>query len=86
MQAKRISIFEDIRQEYAREIKDVHLVDLLKDPARSQSFVSNELGIMLDYTRQRMTDAMLSRLVKMVEELDLFGNIEKMFTGVISLL
>jgi hypothetical protein len=82
MQAKRIAIFDEIRKKYKEEVKDLRLKDLLGNEERCKAFVVESDGMVMDYSRQRMTLPMLERLVLMVEELGVFSLVEKMFTGV----
>ncbi|HET8553068.1 MAG TPA: glucose-6-phosphate isomerase [Gammaproteobacteria bacterium] len=64
------------------KIKPRHLRELFAQDASRVSTLSLELpGLLLDYSRQRVTDETLTLLTRLAEECDLRGWIERMFAG-----
>ncbi|MBF0255027.1 MAG: glucose-6-phosphate isomerase [Gammaproteobacteria bacterium] len=69
-------------QQHWREIADVQMTDLFAaDPQRFSRFSLQECGILLDYSKNRITEPTLGLLFGLAEELDLPGWIERMFSG-----
>ncbi len=65
-----------------QKIKDVHLRRLFsEEPRRAERFVVEDVGLCLDYSKNRITEETLSLLVKLAEECDLRGRIDAMFRG-----
>jgi glucose-6-phosphate isomerase len=65
-----------------REIKDLHLRELFaNDPARSERFACEAVGLYLDYSKNRITAETLRLLLALAEECGLRGRIEAMFGG-----
>src|SRR4051812_45680588 len=65
-----------------REIANVHLRDLFKqDPQRFDKFSLKFNDILLDFSKNRITDKTLGLLYDLARESDLAGWTEKMFTG-----
>jgi glucose-6-phosphate isomerase len=65
-----------------QKIKDVHLRQLFaEDPKRAQRFAVEDVGLYLDYSKNRITEETLSLLVKLAEECHLRGRIDAMFRG-----
>jgi glucose-6-phosphate isomerase len=65
-----------------QKIKDTHLRQLFADdPTRAQRFVVEDVGLYLDYSKNRITEETLSLLVKLAEECNLRGHIDSMFRG-----
>ncbi|MGA2139879.1 MAG: glucose-6-phosphate isomerase [Verrucomicrobiia bacterium] len=65
-----------------QRIKDTHLRQLFaEDPKRAQRFVVEDVGLYLDYSKNRITEETLSLLVKLAEECNLRGRIDAMFRG-----
>ena len=68
--------------DHYKKIKDVHMKTLFaEDPERFKKFSLRFNDILVDYSKNRMTDETLNLLLSLVEEIDLKGAIEKMFTG-----
>jgi glucose-6-phosphate isomerase len=62
--------------------KDAQLRQLFADdPARGERLVANDVGIYLDYSKNRITDETLRLLVALAEDCGLRDRIEAMFTG-----
>ncbi len=67
---------------HANEMKGVTIKDLFaKDPERGPKFTLEAEGLLLDYSKNRITDETLKLLVALAEEVDLKGRTEAMFTG-----
>lgn len=65
-----------------QEISTLHLRDLFAtDPNRASRFALTSEGILLDYSKNRITDQTLSLLVALARAVDLPEAIERMFTG-----
>jgi len=65
-----------------KEIAPVHLRDLFRqDPQRFEKFSLRFQDILLDYSKNRITDRTMSLLFDLARQADLGGWIEKMFTG-----
>lgn len=64
------------------EIKDKHMVEMFReDPRRSDNFSLIFNDILLDYSKNRITDKTIKLLIELAEEVDLKGAIHSMFTG-----
>ena len=62
--------------------RDLHLRDLFaKDPGRAERFTLNAAGWTLDYSKNRITPALMRRLVELAEASDLKRWIDAMFAG-----
>ena len=67
---------------HAGEVKNVTLRELFaKDPARAERMTVEGPGLLLDYSKNRVTDETVSLLVKLAEECGLKERTEAMFTG-----
>ena len=65
-----------------QRIKDVHLRQLFADDAkRGERFVVEDVGLYLDYSKNRITDETLRLLVALAEDCGLQARIEAMFSG-----
>ncbi|MGH2945279.1 MAG: glucose-6-phosphate isomerase [Solirubrobacteraceae bacterium] len=65
-----------------RAIEDRHLRDLFaEDPGRGERLVVEGAGVLLDYSKNRITDETISLLVALAEESGLPRRIEAMFSG-----
>ena len=63
-------------------IKDVHLRDLFaKDPERFHKFSLRFNDILVDYSKNRITEETMRLLIGLAEEVELKDAIEKMFAG-----
>ncbi len=68
--------------EHKKKIEDIHMQDLFADdPNRFKKFSLRFKDILLDFSKNRITDETLAMLQKLAEEADLKGWTEKMFTG-----
>ncbi len=64
------------------EIRDKHMVDLFgADPDRFNNFSVQFEDILVDFSKNRITDETIDLLVRLAEETDLKAAIEAMFTG-----
>jgi glucose-6-phosphate isomerase len=64
------------------EIKEMHMRDLFaRDQERFQKFSLRFNDMLVDYSKNRITEETLALLLKLAEEADLRGAIEQMFTG-----
>ncbi len=76
-----ISIFDQLL-DHTKEINTLHMKDLFKnDPDRYEKFHLSAAGLLLDYSKNRITDKTLTLLIKMAEECHLKQAITDMFTG-----
>jgi glucose-6-phosphate isomerase len=65
-----------------RKIKSRHLRDLFAaDPARAETFSLTACGLLLDYSKHRITAETMRLLTDLAEACDLRAKIEAMFTG-----
>jgi glucose-6-phosphate isomerase len=64
------------------EISKLHLRDLFaNDPARGQRMTAEDVGLFLDYSKNRITDETMSLLVALADESGLRSRIDAMFRG-----
>ena len=69
-------------QDHYKDIKDAHLRTLFAgDPSRAERMACEALGLVLDYSKNRITDETLSLLIKLAEESGLRNRIDAMFSG-----
>lgn len=69
-------------QEHFKEMKSVQMRDLFADdPDRFAKFSLKFNDILLDYSKNIITEETMSLLLKLAEEIELKDAIEKMFTG-----
>ncbi|RPI22234.1 MAG: glucose-6-phosphate isomerase, partial [Acidobacteria bacterium] len=69
-------------QRHYNQISTLHLRDLFaKDPDRASRFSLEEEGILLDYSKNRMTEETIGLLVALARAVDLPREIERMFGG-----
>jgi glucose-6-phosphate isomerase len=65
-----------------KSIQRAHLRELFaKDPTRGQRLTAQAAGILLDYSKNRITDETLTLLMQLAEESSLRARIEAMFRG-----
>jgi glucose-6-phosphate isomerase len=65
-----------------KQIKDVHLRQLFADdPKRGERFTAEAVGILLDYSKNRINDETLKLLLQLAEESGLRERIDAMFKG-----
>ena len=63
-------------------VRDLRLRDFfVADPARGQRMSTEAMGILLDYSKNRITDETLKLLVQLAKESDLGSRIDAMFRG-----
>ena len=69
-------------EEHHRKIKDVNMKDLfLSDPERFNKFHIRFKEILVDYSKNRITDETLSLLLELAEEAGVRTAIKNMFSG-----
>ena len=69
-------------QNHYQQIKDVHLRELFKDDSqRFETFSMEDVGLLLDYSKNRITAETMKLLLALAESAGLRGAIESMFTG-----
>ncbi|MGE0228093.1 MAG: glucose-6-phosphate isomerase [Dehalococcoidia bacterium] len=69
-------------QRHFEDVRDLHLRDLFAaDPDRARRFTAEAEGIVLDYSKHRITPETVRLLVALAEACDLRGHIEAMFRG-----
>src|SRR5471032_3700600 len=65
-----------------KKIENTHLSQLFADDAkRGERFAVEDVGIYLDYSKNRITDETLKLLVQLAEESGLRARIDAMFRG-----
>jgi glucose-6-phosphate isomerase len=68
--------------DHYQEIKDLCMIDLFeKDPDRFDKFSLRFNDILVDFSKNRLTDDTFQHLIRLAEEIDLSTAIEKMFSG-----
>jgi glucose-6-phosphate isomerase len=68
--------------EHFNQIKNIHMKELFaNNPGRFQKFSLPFNDILVDYSKNRITDETMNLFLKLAEEVDLRDAIEKMFTG-----
>ncbi len=69
-------------QKHYEKMKDVHMRDLFaKDPDRAKKYSLEAVDLFLDYSKNRINDETLKRLLALTKMADLRAAIERMFTG-----
>jgi glucose-6-phosphate isomerase len=69
-------------EEHHRAVGGRHLRDLFaEDPGRGERLVAEGAGLVLDYSKHRVTDETMALLVGLAEECGLRGRIDAMFRG-----
>src|SRR5690348_15138639 len=64
------------------EMRSRHLLDLFaEDSSRGTRFSAEAAGLYLDYSKNRITEATLTLLLRLADECDLRGRIDEMFAG-----
>ncbi|GKV04829.1 hypothetical protein SLEP1_g16933 [Rubroshorea leprosula] len=66
---------------HVEDIKKTHLRDLMSDTARCQSMMVEFDGMLLDYSRQRVTVNTVDKLYKLAEAAYLKEKIKRMYSG-----
>jgi glucose-6-phosphate isomerase len=68
--------------DHYQETKDVRMIDLFeKDPDRFEKFSLRFNDILVDFSKNRITEDTFRRLIGLADEIDLSSAIEKMFSG-----
>lgn len=66
----------------AQALKTTHLREIFqKDPSRAQRLTAKACGIYLDYSKNRVTDEVLTQLFKLAEDCKVQDHIKAMFAG-----
>jgi glucose-6-phosphate isomerase len=74
-------VWEGLQADY-RKTRDLHLRKLFADdPQRGERMTAEAVGIFLDYSKNRITDASLKLLLQLAEESGLQARIDAMFRG-----
>ncbi|HMK43042.1 MAG TPA: glucose-6-phosphate isomerase [Dissulfurispiraceae bacterium] len=69
-------------REHHKKVDSLHMKDMFKaDEARFQKFSVQFNGIILDYSKNRITEETMDLLLGLAREIDLSDAIEKMFSG-----
>jgi len=69
-------------ERHAAEVRTLHLRDLFgADPQRFETFSRNDLNLLFDFSRQRVTSQTLQLLIDLAAARDLRSRIEAMFSG-----
>lgn len=69
-------------KDHFEQIKDVHMRDLFsEDPQRFEKFTTQMDDILLDFSKNRMTDETFSLLCKLARDTDIEGWRDRMFDG-----
>ena len=81
MTPTKTASWQNLKNHY-RKIKNIHMKKLFKtDPERFSKFSIRFNDIIVDYSKNRITDKTLQIFRELAEEVDLRDAIEKMFTG-----
>jgi glucose-6-phosphate isomerase len=69
-------------QSHFGTVKDIHLRKLFADdPKRGERFAIEDVGLYLDYSKNRITEETIRLLLTLAEECNLRGRIDAMFRG-----
>src|SRR5213593_918845 len=69
-------------EEHFEQIRGIHLRELFADdPGRGERLAVEDVGLYLDYSKNRVTDETLRLLVQLAEEAGLPERIDAMFRG-----
>ena len=69
-------------QAHYRDVRGMHLRRLFAEhPGRGERLTCEAVGLYLDYSKNRVTDETVERLVELAEQSDLRGRIDAMFHG-----
>src|SRR5581483_66937 len=69
-------------ESHYKKVRNVHLRDLFADDlTRGERFTASDVGIELDYSKNRITDETLELLFRLAREAGLAKRIEAMFSG-----
>ena len=68
--------------DHYQEIKEIRMIDLFeKDPDRFEKFSLRFNDILVDFSKNRLTEDTVKHLIRLADEADLSTAIEKMFSG-----
>ena len=82
MSKKRTDLAEwKTLEAHAREMKEIDLRTLFEQGGRSEIFSLEAGDLLLDYSKNRITQETLAQLLKLAEAVELTKWIESMFTG-----
>ncbi len=77
----KLSEWQDLATHHAKVAK-LHLADLFReDPGRAESMSLEDVGLLLDFSKNRITPKTLRRLIALAEAVGLAEAMERMFTG-----
>ena len=69
-------------QTHYKKVRELHLRNLFaEDPQRGERMTAKAAGLLLDYSKNRVTDETLKLLIRLAEEAGLASRIEAMFRG-----
>lgn len=69
-------------QNHHGDVEPLHLRDMFADdPGRAEQFTVEDCGLLLDYSKNRVTAETMKRLVALAEAMGLKESIEQMFSG-----
>src|SRR5689334_21947198 len=69
-------------ESHAGEVAPLHLRELFaRDPGRGERMTAEAAGLLLDYSKNRITDRTIELLVRLAEECGLPSRIGAMFRG-----
>jgi len=69
-------------QTHYKKVRELHLRNLFADdPGRGERMTAEAVGLFLDYSKNRITDETLKRLIRLAEESGLQSRIDTMFRG-----
>jgi glucose-6-phosphate isomerase len=78
---RQLAAWKALEKHY-EQIADVHLRQLFaEDPQRGERLALDQLGVYLDYSKNRVTDETLKLLIQLAGESGLRGRIDAMFAG-----
>ena len=73
--------WQDLQSHYL-DVRGLHMRDLFaKDSARFKKFSVSDCGILLDYSKNRITDETMQKLFALAKKADVLGQARKMFNG-----
>jgi len=77
----KLKTWQELQNHYSR-IKDVHMRDLFdEEPHRFEKYILEFEDILLDYSKNRITDETIDLLTKLADEMELKNAILQMFRG-----
>jgi glucose-6-phosphate isomerase len=69
-------------QAHDRQVGELHLRSLFADdPSRGERMTAEAVGLVLDYSKNRISDETVKLLAQLAVESDLRGRIDSMFRG-----